>query len=73
VHPACTHTNRQHTHVHVACQEYTGAKASGQDDEMLVKVQSVKITASDARAAAQLAETISLKAKGIDGTYTGKA
>jgi hypothetical protein len=28
---------------------------------MLVKVQSVKITASDARAAAQLAETISLK------------
>jgi len=56
-----------------ANKEYTGAKASGQDDEMLVKVQSVKIAASDARAAAQLAESISLKAKGIDGSYTGKA
>ena len=56
-----------------ANKEYTGAKANGQDDEMCVKVQSSKIAASDARAAAQLAEAISLKAKGIDGPYTGKA
>jgi len=56
-----------------ANKEYTGAKASGQDDEMCIKVQSSKIAASDARAAAQLAESISLKAKGIDGPYTGKA
>ena len=54
-------------------KEYTGAKANGKDDEMCVKVQSSKIAASEARAAAQLAEAISLKAKGIDGPYTGKA
>jgi len=36
-------------------------------------VQSSKIAASEARAAAQLAEAISFKAKGIDGPYTGKA
>ena len=54
-------------------KEYTGAKANGQDDEMCVKVQSSKIAASEARAAAQLAESISFKAKGIDGSYTGKA
>ena len=64
---------------HRGCQrggpnkEYTGAKANGQDDEMCVKVQSNKIAASEARAAAQLAEAISFKAKGIDGPYTGKA
>jgi len=34
---------------------------------------SSKIAASDSRAAAQLAESISLKAKGIDGDFTGKA
>jgi|ERR1719329_79898 hypothetical protein len=56
-----------------ANKEYTGAKANGQDDEMCVKVQSNKIAASEARAAAQLAEAISFKAKGIDGPYTGKA
>ena len=56
-----------------ANKEYTGAKANGQDDEMCVKVQSNKIAASEARAAAQLAESISFKAKGIDGPYTGKA
>jgi len=56
-----------------ANKEYTGAKANSQDDEMCVKVQSSKIAASEARAAAQLAESISLKAKGIDGPYTGKA
>ena len=54
-------------------KEYTGAKAGGKDDEMCVKVQSVKIAASEARAAAQLAESISFKSKGIDGPYTGKA
>jgi hypothetical protein len=40
---------------------------------MCVKVQSVVIPRSDARAAAQLAESISFKAKGIDGPYTGRA
>merc|ERR1712127_402616 len=54
-------------------KEYTGAKSNDKDDEMCVKVQSNKIAASEARAAAQLAEAISLKAKGIDGPYTGKA
>ena len=52
-------------------KEYTGAKAGNQDDEMCVKVQSSVIPASEARAAAQLAEAISLKQKGIDGPYTG--
>ena len=56
-----------------ANKEYTGAKSNDKDDEMCVKVQSNKIAASEARAAAQLAEAISLKAKGIDGPYTGKA
>ena len=56
-----------------ANKEYTGAKAGGQDDEMCVKVSSQKIAASESAAAAQLAEAISLKAKGIDGPYTGKA
>ena len=54
-------------------KEYTGPKANGQDDEMCIKVQSVVIPRSDARAAAQLLEAISLKAKGIDGPYTGRA
>jgi hypothetical protein len=53
-----------------ANKEYTGAKAGGQDDEMCVKVSSQKIAASESAAAAQLAEAISLKAKGIDGPYT---
>merc|ERR1719199_51851 len=56
-----------------ANKEYTGAKANGQDDEMCVKVENPKIAASESRAAAQLAESISFKAKGIDGAYTGKA
>lgn len=55
-----------------ANKEYTGAKASAIEDEMCVKVQSSKIASSDSRAAAQLAESISLKSKGIDGDYTGK-
>ena len=56
-----------------ANKEYTGAKAGNQDDEMCVKVSSQKIAASEAAAAKQLAESISFKAKGIDGPYTGKA
>jgi len=51
-------------------KEYTGGKANGQDDEMLVKVQSLTIPMSESRAAAQLAESISFKAKGVDGEYT---
>jgi hypothetical protein len=35
-----------------------------------LQVQSLKIAASESRAAAQLAESISLKAKGVDGEYT---
>jgi len=38
---------------------------------MLVKVEMKKIPISDARATAQLQESISLKAKGMDGTYSG--
>ena len=56
-----------------ANKEYTGAKAGNQDDEMCVKVSSQKIAASEAAAAKQLAESISFKAKGIDGPYAGKA
>ena len=51
-------------------KEYTGSKANGQDDEMLVKVQSLVIPRSEAKAEAFLAETISLKGKGIDGPYS---
>ena len=54
-----------------ANKEYTGAKAGGQDDEMCVKVSSEKVAASEAKAATMLAEALSLKAKGIDGPYTG--
>ena len=54
-----------------ANKEYTGAKAGGQDDEMCVKVSSDKVAASEAKAAAMLAEALSFKAKGIDGPYTG--
>jgi hypothetical protein len=36
-------------------------------------VSSAKISASESAAAKALAEAISLKAKGIDGPYTGKA
>ena len=50
--------------------EYTGRKAGDQDDEMLVKVQSVGIEVSEAKAEAFLGEAISLKGKGIDGPYS---
>ena len=40
-----------------------GRFTAGQDDEMLVKVELKKIPRSDARAAAQLQESISFKAK----------
>ena len=42
----------------------------GQDDEMCVKVQMQSIPRSNARATAQLQESISFKAKGIDGPYS---
>ena len=60
---------------HRGCQrggpnnEYRGKQSGDQDDEMLVKVELGKIVASESRAAAQLAESISLTAKGIDGDY----
>jgi hypothetical protein len=43
------------------------AKANCQDDEMCLSVQSVR---PEARAEVQLAESISVKSKGIDGTYS---
>ena len=49
--------------------EYRGKQAGDQDDEMLVKVELQKIAASESRAAAQLAESISFTQKGIDGDY----
>ena len=49
--------------------DYKGKKSGDQDDEMLVKVELLKIKASESRAAAQLAESISFSAKGIDGDY----
>eukprot|EP00802_Teleaulax_amphioxeia_P029796 Tamp_32057.p3 GENE.Tamp_32057~~Tamp_32057.p3 ORF type:complete len:151 (-),score=54.39 Tamp_32057:147-599(-) len=60
---------------HRGCQrggpnsEYRGKQAGDQDDEMLVKVELQKIAASESRAAAQLAESISFTQKGIDGDY----
>ncbi|EKX35979.1 phycoerythrin alpha subunit 21 [Guillardia theta CCMP2712] len=42
-----------------ANKEYTGAKANSQDDEMLVKAQSVKIEVSAATADSVLQQTIS--------------
>jgi hypothetical protein len=38
---------------------------------MLVKLEMKLVPASPSRAASQLAESISLKQKGIDGDYTG--
>jgi len=55
-----------------ANKEYRGKKSNDQDDEMLVKVQSLRIPISYSRATSQLQESISYKAKGIDGDYTGE-
>ena len=55
-----------------ANKEYRGPKSNDQNDEMLVKVQSQRIPISYSRATSQLQESISYKAKGIDGAYTGK-
>jgi len=61
---------------HRGCQrgsangEYKGPAANDQDDEMLVKVENPVIKVGDAKATRQLAESISFKAKGIDGDYT---
>ena len=59
---------------HRGCQrggpdnEYKGPKANSKDDEMCVKVQSVKITVTEAEAAKALQEFISFTSKGIDGS-----
>jgi len=55
-----------------ANKEYRGPKFDDQNDEMLVKVQSQRIPISYSRATSQLQESISYKAKGIDGAYTGE-
>jgi hypothetical protein len=51
--------------------EYKGLKANSKDDEMCVKVQSVKISVSEAEAAKSLQEFISFTSKGLDGKYNG--
>jgi hypothetical protein len=53
-------------------KEYRGPKSGDEDDEMLVKVKMDRIPISYTRAEAQLRESISYKAKGIDGDYTGE-
>ena len=55
-----------------ANREYQGKKSGDQDDEMLVKVKMDRIPVDYNRATAQLQESISYKAKGIDGPYTGE-
>ena len=62
---------------HRGCQahankEYRGPKSGDEDDEMLVKVKMDRIPVDYNRATAQLQESISYKAKGIDGDYTGE-
>ena len=54
-------------------KEYFGIKANGPEDEMCVKVQSKNIDMNEAFAARFLSEAISLKEKGIDGTYSSNA
>ncbi len=51
--------------------EYKGLKANSKDDEMCVKVQSSKISVSEAEAAKALQEFISFTSKGLDGQYKG--
>ena len=51
--------------------EYKGNKANSKDDEMCVKVQSVKISVSEAEAAKALQEFISFTSKGTDGVFNG--
>ena len=55
-----------------ANREYQGPKSGDSDDEMLVKVKMDRIPIDYSRATAQLQESISYKAKGIDGDYTGE-
>ena len=52
--------------------EYTGDASGGIDDEMCVKVKLESVPISYERAATQLAESISYRAKGIDGAYTAE-
>ena len=51
-------------------RRYRGKRTETQDDEMLVKVASVKLGANENQAATFLSEAISFTAKGIDGTYS---
>ena len=53
-------------------KEYRGPKSNDQDDEMCVKVKLESVPISYERAATQLAESISYRAKGIDGAYTAE-
>ena len=62
------HAERTCTHAHSRIER--DARTQTLTDTIYLQVQSVKIAASESRAAAQLAETISLKAKGVDGEYT---
>ena len=51
--------------------EYKGAKANSKDDEMCVKVQSSKISVSEAEAAKALEQFINFTSKGIDCAFRG--
>jgi hypothetical protein len=55
-----------------ANKEYRGPKSNDEDDEMCVKVAMPVIPISYTRAAQQLQESISYRAKGIDGDYTAQ-
>nr|7TJA_A Chain A, Phycoerythrin alpha-subunit 1 [Proteomonas sulcata]7TJA_E Chain E, Phycoerythrin alpha-subunit 1 [Proteomonas sulcata]7TJA_I Chain I, Phycoerythrin alpha-subunit 1 [Proteomonas sulcata]7TJA_M Chain M, Phycoerythrin alpha-subunit 1 [Proteomonas sulcata]7TJA_R Chain R, Phycoerythrin alpha-subunit 1 [Proteomonas sulcata]7TLF_A Chain A, Phycoerythrin alpha-subunit 1 [Proteomonas sulcata]7TLF_E Chain E, Phycoerythrin alpha-subunit 1 [Proteomonas sulcata]7TLF_I Chain I, Phycoerythrin a len=50
----------------------SSAKSGSQDDEMLVKVASTKVTVSEDVAAKKLQEFIGFKEKGLDGSVIRK-
>eukprot|EP00961_Rhodomonas_salina_P052082 699127-Rhodomonas_salina.1 len=54
-----------------APKESTGAKAGDQNDEMMVKVASTKVSVSEGDAAKALQEFIAFE-KGLDGPFTSK-
>ena len=53
-------------------KEYRGPKSNDEHDEMCVKVKLESVPIPYERAATQLAESISYRAKGIDGAYTAE-
>ena len=62
---------------HRGCQahsnkEYKGSLSNSEDDEMCVKLEYPVIKTSVDKAASQLLESISFKAKGIDGPYIAR-